>query len=39
LLTVWDRIFGTYRNPEKVRQELSFGIGERVNPLRLFVGV
>jgi sterol desaturase/sphingolipid hydroxylase (fatty acid hydroxylase superfamily) len=39
LLTVWDRIFGTYLNPERVRQELTFGIGERVNPLRLLVGV
>jgi sterol desaturase/sphingolipid hydroxylase (fatty acid hydroxylase superfamily) len=39
LLTVWDRIFGTYFSPDEVKQELSFGIGERVHPLRLVLGI
>jgi sterol desaturase/sphingolipid hydroxylase (fatty acid hydroxylase superfamily) len=39
LFTVWDRIFGTYLNPGKVTQELRFGIGERVQPLRLLLGI
>jgi sterol desaturase/sphingolipid hydroxylase (fatty acid hydroxylase superfamily) len=29
LLTIWDRLFGTYLDPEKVDTKLSFGIGER----------
>ena len=39
LFTFWDRIFGTYLNPEEVKQEISFGIGERPNPVRLILGV
>ena len=39
LLTVWDRIFGTYTDPGKVKQDLRFGIGERVAPHRLVLGV
>lgn len=39
LLTVWDRIFGTYVNPGRVKQALTFGIGEKVAPLRLVLGV
>ena len=39
LFTVWDRLFGTYVNPESVKGELSFGIGEEVPPLRLVLGV
>ncbi|HEU5408608.1 MAG TPA: sterol desaturase family protein [Nitrospira sp.] len=39
LFTVWDRLFGTYVNPESVKGELSFGIGEKVPPLRLVLGV
>jgi sterol desaturase/sphingolipid hydroxylase (fatty acid hydroxylase superfamily) len=39
LFTIWDRLFGTYVNPESVQTELSFGIGTQENPLRLFVGV
>jgi len=38
LLTIWDRMFGTYVNPEEVG-ELSFGIGEIVSPVRLALGV
>jgi hypothetical protein len=32
-------VFGTYVNPGELRGELSFGIGERVPPIRLFLGV
>jgi sterol desaturase/sphingolipid hydroxylase (fatty acid hydroxylase superfamily) len=39
LFTVWDRVFGTYVNPGELQRELSFGIGERVPPIRLFLGV
>jgi sterol desaturase/sphingolipid hydroxylase (fatty acid hydroxylase superfamily) len=39
LFTAWDRVFGTYVNPGELRNELSFGIGERVPPVRLFLGV
>ena len=39
LLTIWDRVFGTYFDPGKVKQNLRFGIGERVAPLRLVLGV
>jgi sterol desaturase/sphingolipid hydroxylase (fatty acid hydroxylase superfamily) len=38
LLTVWDRLFGTYVDPEKVG-EISFGIGEVKSPVRLALGV
>ena len=39
LFTFWDRIFGTYLNPEEIKEEISFGIGERPNPVRLILGV
>lgn len=40
MLSIWDRMFGTYVDPEKVNlEEVRFGIGERVSPLRLAVGV
>ncbi len=39
LFTVWDRMFGTYLNPEEVKQEISFGIDQRTNPVRLILGV
>lgn len=38
LLTVWDRLFGTYVDPGKIKQSLNFGIGERVAPARLVLG-
>jgi sterol desaturase/sphingolipid hydroxylase (fatty acid hydroxylase superfamily) len=37
--SVWDRLFGTYRDPETVQQPLSFGIGEKVPLARLVAGV
>jgi sterol desaturase/sphingolipid hydroxylase (fatty acid hydroxylase superfamily) len=39
LFSVWDRLFGTYVNPERVRTELSFGITTRENPIRLVSGI
>ncbi|MEJ1963832.1 MAG: sterol desaturase family protein [Gammaproteobacteria bacterium] len=39
LFTVWDRLFGTYVDPARVTHKISFGIGERVSPVRLAVGV
>jgi sterol desaturase/sphingolipid hydroxylase (fatty acid hydroxylase superfamily) len=39
LLTIWDRLFGTYFNPERLKNELTFGINERINPVRLILGV
>jgi len=39
LFTIWDRLFGTYLDPDKVDPKLSFGIGEKENPVRLALGV
>ncbi|SLM47954.1 putative sterol desaturase [Nitrospira japonica] len=39
LFTVWDRLFGTYVDPDKVSEPLSFGIGEKVPLPRLALGV
>lgn len=39
LLTVWDRLFGTYVDPDSVKTPLSFGIGEQVPTVRLIAGV
>jgi len=38
LLTIWDRLFGTYVNPESLKKEIAFGIGEDVHPVRLVIG-
>ena len=37
--TIWDRLFGTYVDPDTVTQPLSFGIGEQVPLARLVAGV
>ena len=39
LLTIWDRLFGTYYNPDSVKKPLTFGINEKINPVRLVLGV
>jgi len=39
LLTVWDRMFGTYFNPNTAKEKLSFGIREKVSPVRLVLGI
>ncbi|MBI2204494.1 MAG: sterol desaturase family protein [Candidatus Rokubacteria bacterium] len=38
MFTAWDRLFGTYVNPDEVG-ELSFGIGTSVLPVRLALGL
>jgi sterol desaturase/sphingolipid hydroxylase (fatty acid hydroxylase superfamily) len=38
LLTIWDRLFGTYLDPEKVNTSLSFGTGEK-DTARVVLGV
>jgi sterol desaturase/sphingolipid hydroxylase (fatty acid hydroxylase superfamily) len=37
--SIWDRLFGTYVNPDEVKEPLSFGIGEKVPLVRLALGV
>lgn len=39
LFTIWDRLFGTYINPDEVKEPLSFGIGEKVPLVRLALGI
>jgi sterol desaturase/sphingolipid hydroxylase (fatty acid hydroxylase superfamily) len=40
LFTVWDRLFGTYANPDTVKTgDLSFGTGEKDNPVHVVLGV
>lgn len=39
LLSIWDRLFGTYYNPDNVKNELSFGLSEKVSPARLMIGL
>lgn len=39
LLTIWDRLFSTYLDPETVAPDLTFGTGEQDQPWRLVVGV
>ncbi|MBX3320906.1 MAG: sterol desaturase family protein [Nitrospira sp.] len=39
LFTVWDRLFGTYVDPEKVDSEGPYGIQEAVHPVRMAIGV
>jgi sterol desaturase/sphingolipid hydroxylase (fatty acid hydroxylase superfamily) len=39
LFSVWDRLFGTYLNPDAVRAELTFGIRTKENPIRLISGI
>lgn len=36
--SVWDRLFGTYTDPDQVREPLSFGIGGKVPLVRLVAG-
>jgi len=37
--SIWDRIFGTYIDPEALEKPISFGIGEQVPLVRLVAGV
>lgn len=37
--SIWDRWFGTYVNPDDVKEPLTFGIGEKVPLARLAIGI
>jgi len=37
--SIWDRLFGTYVDPEELKTPITFGIGERVPLARLVAGV
>jgi sterol desaturase/sphingolipid hydroxylase (fatty acid hydroxylase superfamily) len=37
--SIWDRMFGTYVDPDDVEGPIEFGIPEKVNPVRLIIGV
>ena len=39
VFTFWDRLFGTYSDPELVGKEIRFGIHESPNPIRLAIGI
>jgi hypothetical protein len=39
LFTVWDRLFGTYVDPEQVELSGPCGIQETVYPVRMTVGI
>jgi sterol desaturase/sphingolipid hydroxylase (fatty acid hydroxylase superfamily) len=39
LFTVWDRLFGTHVDPERVESTGPYGIQETVHPVRLAIGV
>jgi len=39
IFSVWDRLFGTYLDPDQVETNLSFGAGENTNPVRLLAGI
>lgn len=39
LLTIWDRLFGTYVNPQTVKTELTFGTGEKDPTWRVVLGI
>jgi len=38
LFTIWDRLFGQV-DPDSVKTKVSFGTGEKVNPLRVVLGI
>lgn len=37
--SIWDRLFGTYVDPERIKAPMTFGIGEHVPLVRLVAGV
>ncbi|MDK2744885.1 MAG: sterol desaturase family protein [Nitrospira sp.] len=39
LFTVWDRLFGTYADPDQVETTGPYGISEAVHPVRLAIGI
>jgi sterol desaturase/sphingolipid hydroxylase (fatty acid hydroxylase superfamily) len=39
MFTIWDRLFGTYVNPDTTTPDFALGLGTRENPVRLMLGV
>jgi sterol desaturase/sphingolipid hydroxylase (fatty acid hydroxylase superfamily) len=39
LFTFWDRLFGTYVNPDQVKANISFGTGEKHATVQMMIGV
>ena len=39
VFTFWDRLFGTYTDPELIKKDIRFGIGEPANQIRLAIGI
>ncbi|WP_051026609.1 sterol desaturase family protein [Bradyrhizobium cosmicum] len=39
LFPVWDHLFGTFIDPDKVSRNLVFGTGESIAPIRLAIGI
>ena len=39
IFTFWDRLFGTYADPERITQEIRFGVGEPASEIRLAIGI
>jgi sterol desaturase/sphingolipid hydroxylase (fatty acid hydroxylase superfamily) len=39
VFTFWDRLFGTYADPERVGPDIRFGIKDAAGPVRLAIGL
>ena len=39
LSSIWDRLFGTYFDPDQVQDEFEFGLKNTPSPLRMVVGI
>ncbi|MGE0765259.1 MAG: sterol desaturase family protein [Hyphomicrobiaceae bacterium] len=39
LFSFWDRLFGTYIDPDRIDSKLRFGTGEKVSTPRMIIGV
>jgi len=39
LLTIWDRAFGTYTNPDHAPPDFALGLDYQCDPVRLFMGL
>lgn len=39
VFTFWDRLFGTYADPELIKKDIRFGIGEPASQIRLAIGI
>ncbi|MGH7258081.1 MAG: sterol desaturase family protein [Nitrospiraceae bacterium] len=39
VFTFWDRLFGTYTDPELITKDIRFGIGEPASQIRLAIGL